>query len=286
MIGPLEKENLRVLQKMASLPVPTLALNYADGGATPRGLHYFGLAGEDEGTQLARAALDAHLQSVALVYPSADWGQRIAQQAEQELLAGGAHVQSKSPFTGDADFHELARRMLDVGSSEKRHAQLETAVGEPLAFKPRRRTDIDGVILVANTAQATQILPAIRYYYGTELPAFGTSQVNSQPSATSANDLDGLHFIEMPWLAGEDMPLRSKLQGAWLDTDDRYLRLYPLGVDALRIAQQLTEFAATPGLRIEGTTGVLTMDGNRRVHRSLTPLVFRNGSVEADDGTH
>lgn len=285
-IGPLEKENLRALQQLPSLPVPTLALNYAEGGANPRGLHYFGLAGEDEGAQLAATVLAANLQNIALVFPAADWGQRVAQQTEQALLAGGARVQSKSPFTPDTDFHEMARRMLDVGSSEKRHAQVESAVGESLAFKPRRRTDIDGVILVANTPQAVQILPAIRYYHGMEMPAFGTSHVNSQPGPTSANDLDGLHFIEMPWLAVKEQPLLQRLKAAWQDTDERYLRLYPLGIDALRIAQQLDDFSSTPAARIEGTTGVLTMDGSRRVHRQLSRLVYRNGSTEADDGPH
>lgn len=283
-IGPLEKENLRLLQQRGKLPVATLALNYPDADTTQTsGLFYFGLAGEDEAIQIAVSAARGGLRRAAILYPDADWGQRIAKQFEQTLQEQGGRVQARSSYQSSGDYSDVVRRLLDAGASEQRHARLERLLGAKLAFQPRRRQDIDFLFFIANTAQAIQLAPSVQYHYGNGLVTLATSHVNSQANANSSGDLDGIRFLEMPWLIDNESPLRVSVASTWQDVDERYMRLYALGIDALRVSQQLTVLRAGNGPQIEGATGLLSMDAANKVHRQLSWMIFHERqSARAD----
>lgn len=282
-IGPLEKEHVRLLQQRERLPVPTLALNYPDSDGGAGTLYYYGLAGEDEAAQLARAAAARDLTRAAVIYPAGEWGERLAQQVGDSLRAAGGSVRASASFQGSGDYGEVVRRLLDVGTSEVRHDRLQRLLGTRLAFTPQPRQDIDSLYIIANTLQATQIAPAVQYHHAGNLPVFATSHVNGQPSASAAADLAGIRFVEMPWIADAGQPLRQLVSNAWKDIDDRYLRLYGFGVDAWRLARQLPLFAQAPDTRIDGVTGTLTLDANRRVVRELTWMVYRDGAARVLD---
>ncbi len=289
-IGPLEKENLRLLQLRDNLPVPTIALNYPDtpgpdapdpdapGG--PATLYFFGLAGEDEASQIAEAAVAQNLRRAALLYPAGEWGQRIAQQLTQTLQQQGATVRAQAAYQGNGDYNDVVRNLLDIGSSEARHNRLARLLGIQLAFQPRRRQDIDSLFIVGNTLQATQIAPAVQYYYATGLPTFATSHVNGQPTATSALDLSGIRFVEMPWIADSEQPLRQRVAAAWKDSDERALRLYALGIDAWRLSLQLPLLMQSASTRVDGMTGLLAMDNNQLIHRQLVWMIYRDGHAQ------
>ncbi|MFZ5698170.1 MAG: penicillin-binding protein activator [Pseudomonadota bacterium] len=284
-IGPLEKENLRLLQLRDSLPVTTIALNYPDAPAPdapdgPATLYFFGLAGEDEASQIADAAVAQNLRRAALLYPAGEWGQRIAQQLTQTLQQQGATVRTQAAYQGNGDYNDVVRNLLDIGSSEARHGRLEQLLRVQLGFQPRRRQDIDSLFIIGNTLQATQIAPAVQYYYATGLPTFATSHVNGQPTATSAIDLSGIRFVEMPWIADPEQPLRQRLAATWKDSDERALRLYALGIDAWRLSQQLPLLMQSASTRIDGMTGLLAMDDNRLIHRQLVWMIYRDGHAQ------
>ncbi len=320
-LGPLEKEHLRLLQLRDTLPVTTIALNYPDtlpdtpspettanalpnppgvpdarnatvgpgadapGKKGPEALYYLGLAGEDEAAQIARFALQSGLKRVALLLPAGEWGQRIGQQLLQTVATNGGTVLATGVYQGNGDYNKVVHDLLDVQASELRHGRLERLLGNTLGFLPRRRPDIDALLIIANTAQAAQLVPAAHYYYARGVPMFATSHINGQLTVAAANDLAGVLFVDMPWIADPNQPLRQRVAAAWQDVDERYLRLYALGIDAWRLSQHLPLLAQSPEATIEGATGLLTLDQSRRIHRELAWMIFRDGRAERIHGS-
>lgn len=284
-IGPLEKENLRLLLTRPQLPVATLALNYPDSdSATPGGLFFLGLAGEDEAAQVARESLARGLSRAAILYPDAEWGQRIAREFETVFSRSGGRVAARSSYANASDYGDVVKRLLDPASSIQRHRRLVNLLGADIRFEARRRQDIDTLLLVANTPQAVQLAPAIRFHYGNDLPTVATSHINSQRDANASGDLDGIRFVEMPWIVNEDSPLRLRVADTWTGIDERLFRLYALGIDALRVGEQLPLLGGS-GYRIEGATGVLTLGAGGRIGRELQWMTFRGQKSEAGDDT-
>jgi outer membrane PBP1 activator LpoA protein len=142
-----------------------------------------------------------------------------------------------------------------------------------------RRQDLDALLIVGNTLQATQLAPAVRYYYAADLALYCTSNCNSQPSPNAANDLAGLYMTEMPWIIDAQQPLRRDIAAAWPGGDARYERLEALGVDAWRLALQWSLLQAIPGATLDGATGNLRLV-DRDIRRELSWVRYRNGRLE------
>lgn len=280
-IGPLEKTQLRALQQRPRLPVTTIALNYAD--STPRHEHlfFFGLAGEDEATQVARHLLTAGLTRPAILLPTEEWAQRIAQQFADTMRQGGAPPPLLAAYHGNGDYGEVIKSLLNVSASEVRHRRLERLLGTTLGFQASIRRDIDSLFIISNTLQGTQLVPAIRYHHADYLPMYATSHINSQPTPDALRDLDGIRFVEMPWISREEQPLREDLREISRDGEAANARLNALGADALLIAGHLAELQY--GHALEGVTGRLTLDSARAVRRELDWMQFRSGAAVRDD---
>ena len=114
----------------------------------------------------------------------------------------------------------------------------------------------------------------MRPFLNNNIPVFATSQVNSGRSDPFANiDLNGMRFVEMPWLVQPDHPavmVYPHPAGITAELE----RLYALGIDAFRVAAALLE--APRRLSLDGVTGRLTLIGNV-VAREPVHAVFRNG---------
>lgn len=284
-VGPIDKDDVKSLQQRDRLPVPTIALNYPDTPGGPAQLYFFGLSGDDEARQVAQRALADGVRHAVIISPAGDWGRHLATQFGEAFAAGGGDIRGIGEFQGNGDYGDVVQRLLDTQASELRHDRLQRILGQNLAFEAHRRQDIDSIFLIANTLQATQIVPAIQYHHAGELPAYATSLVNSSPTRSSGADLKGLRFVETPWVAYPQNALRRDAESAWSDIDDRYVRLYALGVDALRLGQQLPLLLTSPDASLEGSTGTLTLGTDRRVRRSLVWMQFRDGNAERLDAT-
>lgn len=278
-IGPLEKEHLKALQSLGRLPVTTIALNYPDAPGGPAALNYFGLAGEDEADQIAKAALAAGKRRAAALVPAGEWGERMAAQLARTMAAGGGELRATGVFQGNGDYSNVVRNLMELANSEIRHDRVERASGLKLGFEPQRRQDIDCLFIVGNTLQGTQLVPVVQYHHAGDLPLYATSHINGQITPGAIRDLAGIRFVEMPWIVDAAQPLRQRIGAAWKDIDERYLRLYALGVDTWRLAMQLP----AAGSEISGATGALSMGEGRQIHRRLEWQIYRNGNAEPLD---
>jgi outer membrane PBP1 activator LpoA protein len=251
-VGPMTKAGVSALAASTLVSVPTLALNLSDGKtALPPRFYTFGLALEAEAQLVARSAAAENLKSAILVSAKSPLAQRSrAAFAETWERLGGVIAESYE-FDARTDLSALRQALANAQA--------------------------DLVFLAADTEQARAVRPFLNHH----IAVFATSQVNSGGNDSLANgDLNGIRFVDMPWLVQPDHPavmVYPRPQGITAELG----RFYALGIDAFRIAAALIE--APRRLSLDGVTGRLTLYGNL-VAREPVQAVFRNGvGVALDD---
>jgi hypothetical protein len=251
-IGPLPKSSVAKLAEAGPLPVPTLALNRTDGGASEN-LFQFSLAPEDEAESAANYAFEAGLRRAALVYPQSGWGTRMAQafRTQWRALGGTLTVQpSYGAIRGAAE---------RVASS-----------------------DAEVVLLVATTKNVVALWEALRSA-GFNGPVIATSHVHDgRIDLDRSGLLNGLYFVDIPWLLDQqrsDRLSRQALRDRLPSVSGPLARLYAMGIDAYRLAPHVTEMKQQPGTFFPGETGGLSIDARGRVHRQLTLARFSGAGV-------
>ena len=90
--------------------------------------------------------------------------------------------------------------------SQNRLKRLQQLTTSNLEFTPRRRQDIDLIVLFTNSAQAKSIKPLLSYYYASKIPVYSSSHVFD--GQTKNSDLEGIIFNDMPWVLHEHRPTR------------------------------------------------------------------------------
>lgn len=277
-VGPLRKEAVTALNTDSDNAINTLALNVT-GTASRTGLYQYGLAPEDEAVQVARHAL-AQGRRALLVTADTPWGERLRDAYQRTWTELGGDIVGDVRYHNDTESYGSAvRRGLGVHLSELRHAELRKALSLPLHFEPRRREDVDVVLLAGFTSDAQQILPQLRYFRATGIPVFATSHVYGGGLTAARNvDLNGITFGDMPWLFGiVDRPLYDVVRRDWQRRADRYARLFGFGIDAYRLLPHVARMRMQPTLRLPGVTGDLWVDGSGIVRRNLTWLNVVDG---------
>jgi hypothetical protein len=245
-IGPMTRSGVSALAASKLVRVPTIGLNQPeDKTALPPQFYTFGLALEAEAQLVARAAFAEHFRSAILVSAKSALAQR----------------------SRDA-FAEVWRRL---GGTITEAYEFGPQTDLPALRKALSTSPADMIFLAADAEQARRARP----YFSNNIAVFATSQVNSGRNDPLANvDLNGIRFVEMPWLVQPDHPavmVYPRPEGIAADQE----RFYALGIDAFRIAAALLE---TPSrLSLDGVTGRLTLYGNV-VAREPVQAVFRNGA--------
>lgn len=285
-IGPLTKEAVAKLAELGTLPVPVLALNTLDGtDSPPAQLYQYSLAPEDEARQVAeRAWQDGHRQALVLM-SEGTWSERLLEAFSQHWQTLGGTLLKIQRYGADQRTHSnQVRDLLNIDASEQRHQALSRLLGRQPEFEPRRRQDADFLFLIASATQARLIRPLLRFHRASQLPVYTTSQVHEGTENPLLDaDLDGLRFCDMPWVMPEssDPALRDAISQLRPAQEQRYGRLYAMGIDAFQLAPYLRGQQTDMFQRHRGVTGDLTLDSARRVHRGLQWGEYRKGRVVA-----
>lgn len=270
-IGPLDRQQVARLAALPQLPLPTLALNYADNGSNPPpGLFQFGLAPEDEARSAALRAWQDGYRQMAILASREDWAVRAAQAfAEQWQELGGVLVGHEQIDQPAAIAGQIAQ-LLRVQDSERRNQRIQGVLGSSVTVQPTPRPELEALFLAANPLQARQIKPTLVFQYAGDLPVYATSHayrlsVHGEPN----EDIDGLLIAEIPWLLHSSDPMYNTVVGSWPAAAGPMGRLYAMGVDAQRIFNRLLQMQEQPDTRIEGATGSLSLDPSGQVRRVL-----------------
>ena len=282
-VGPLTREEVMAAADLASPHPPILALNFLPSEKpAPAAFYQYALSPEDEARLAARRILeDGHRHGVAIV-PAGDWGTRVLAAFKQELEAGGGTVFASATIdSSQTDFSEPVMQILRISDSQARYKRLESILGTKLEFEPRRRADLEFIFAPAQANAERLLRPQLRFHYAGDVATYATSDA-FEPDPRANQDLEGLLFPDMPWMLGSDLAeaVRASLRDAWPNGGPRHGRLFAFGFDAFRLAVTLRERGASNGVNIEGLTGRLTVDAERRIHRELNWAQLHDGEIK------
>jgi outer membrane PBP1 activator LpoA protein len=244
-VGPMTRYGVSALAASTLVSVPTLGLNLPEGkAALPPRFYTFGLALEAEAELVARSAAAEHLKSAILVSAKGQLAQRSRTAFAETWARLGGVITESYEFDARTDLSTLRQALAN--------------------------SQADLVFLAADKPQARAVRPFLNH----RIAVFATSQVNSGGTDSLADDdLNGIRFVEMPWLVQPDHPAvmaYPRPQGI----ADEQERFYALGIDAFRIAAALLQGSRT--LNLDGVTGRITLYGNQMA-REPVQAVFRNG---------
>ena len=289
LVGPLRKPRVSGVRGYSDLGARVLALNIVseDNNASPAGFYQFGLSPEDEANQVARRAIAVGKRALLLV-PDTSWGHRMHAAYSSTWSDLGGTLVAEIFYGESADTYPTAvKRGFSIDLSETRGTELQRTVGINLHREPRRRQDVDVILLAGFPDNARQILPQIRYFRAENVPVYATSHVYAGGTRLSRDsDLDGITFGDMPWLfAANDHDSFNAVRRNWGAESQTFARLYGFGIDAYRLLPYLPKLQQQRGLRVPGVTGDLWMDERGVIHRNMTWLQFVDGLPQLQEQT-
>lgn len=278
-IGPFLKSAVDSLTRSSQANIPTLTLNYARNQTRKiNNLFQFGLLPEDEAMQSAEMAFRTGHSRAAILVPKGRWGQRLGNAFQQRFEDLGGQVMSREIFTANKNnFKKPIQSMLNIKQSYSRYRHIERVMGTKMKFIPYRRQDVDMIFIAATPRDSRQLKPQFRFHYAGEIPVFATShsftgQINKQAD----RDIDGLNFIDMPWILNPPNKFKQSLINYWPE-QQRYTRFFALGVDAYNLIPFLARLKNKSYERFSGQTGNLFLDPSNRIHRELLWAKFYRG---------
>jgi hypothetical protein len=263
-VGPLTRDAVDALVRGGGASLPVLALNAPSSPAPlPPSMLALGLRIEDEARSIVRALLrlpmTAGTTSAAL--PLA-------------VVVGGGVLERRAGAAFTAAARERERRIETLELSLKKE-RLE-ALAKRLAAQPWQ-----AILLALDAGEAA----AVRPWLPAEATIIGTSRLHLlEPSTIGlATDLEGLAFVDMPWLLEPDHPAVMVYPRPATPYSAELERLYALGIDAYRVAAEWTKGGSR--FELDGVTGWLRVDPalGGRVERSPVMAVFANGKAERRD---
>lgn len=280
-IGPLEKNHVGALYALP-LSVPVLALNRSDlGTPSPAQLFQFGLAPEDEASQIARSGAQQHFHHALIIAPEAEQHSRELQAFTQQWLQDGGDIIGTALFRNPQSLSLAIKTALNITQSEARKRDIEGLLGRKVEFAPHRRSDVDMVFMLAHPQQARSIVPTLAFHYAGDIPAYALSRSYSGfDNPALDHDIEGLRFTELPWMLDPQQPLKQQILAS-LPQSKSYLRLYALGVDSFALYPRLQALQSQPENGIYGQTGYLTVSAQRVIRRELPLAQIKDGAARA-----
>ena len=237
-VGPLTRNGVTALAGAPGLiTVPTLALNVPDPGGKPAAkLYTLSLQVEAEARQVAQLALSEGRRKAFTVSAATPLARRMREAFIEEFQRGGGH--HIADYANTADTAGLER--------------LKQASGLGVA---------DMVFFAADAARVRGVRSQM-----SQITAYGTSQLNPGPGG-GAGELVDVRFVDMPWMVQPDHPAVMIYSRPGPRAGDDLERLYALGIDAFRVAQDL--HAGKRDIELDGVTGRLRLGPDGHFRRGL-----------------
>jgi outer membrane PBP1 activator LpoA protein len=256
-VGPLVRDDLKILAAMAIELPYTIALNQFDEAAgPPPTLFTFPLSIDSDARLIARrlrempGAAPQGVPSVVVLSTDTPLMRRFAAAFTTEWLGVGGSV------PGSMRFAPAVEAM--------------TAMRREIARRPP-----SAIVLAMDGANATLAKP----YLGV-VPAYASALVFERETMATVHDLDGLIVAEIPWIVTPTAPQFDGLPRR--DYPSAALtRLYALGLDAFRIAKAFGN-GVPEHYTLDGATGQITLEGKQFMREGRFG-VFRDGRLTALD---
>ncbi|MES2160891.1 MAG: penicillin-binding protein activator [Pseudomonadota bacterium] len=291
-IGPLARSAVAAIAASPLLQKPTIALNYPDGYGTPGAaplpplMLAMGLSIEEEARQAAQwAAADLPGSTAVILSTSTPWQRRVAAAFAAQWQRHGLPVKmvelsAPDGYLSDPELVQLRARLRDdtpgllfSAMSADQTRQLRGALGDAFNSEPSNPTFSTADALPPPPVPVPA--PQLR-----ALPIYGTSALNPGSGSNSpTQELDGVRLLDLPWQIQRDHPAVMVYPHPLQSNSADIERLYALGIDAYRVARELSRHRAGR-FHLDGVTGRLTIDfgqGAAAFERIEQPAVYKNG---------
>lgn len=265
-VGPLPRAAVSDVIEGRRTELPLVALNFpeSDAGAAPQMLAV-ALSLEVEAQRIARIAL-----SEFVGMRTVDTRARLAVVARP----GGLERRIANAYIAALRSEGEVPRLIEWTPATA------AGVGKQLAAP-----GLEAVFLALTARDAAQM----RALIPREAQVFGTSLLNagdprtSPDAATLAHDLEGVRFVDMPWLLEPDHSGVMVYPRSEAARSIEMVRLYALGIDAYRIAAVWMK--GERRFDIDGVTGRLRVDRARSLRVERTPVLgmYRGGELRRID---
>jgi uncharacterized protein len=250
LVGPLTRDDLKTVIAIAPARPRMLALNQSDDGTPlPDDAYALTLAVDADAVLLARAARADGVRTVSVVASDGSLQQRFASAFTAEWQRTGGSAPRQYRFDANPDMLALLRRELGARPS-------------------------DAVVLAVDSEHA-----ALAKSFMPPGPVYAVSQIADDLGTPISHDLDGVRYVEIPWLADPNSPElanmpRANLGNPVLD------RLYALGLDAFAVSQMLAEPLPPQQIELEGATGHLSLTPAHTFARQGRLMEIREGRAQ------
>lgn len=292
-IGPLLKPDVEIFLTLSAqqtaLQVPTLLLNLPLQQPLATYQAALSMRPEDEAVQAA-ATLSQQNYKKPIVLSHNDWvSKRIAITFSHQWQLSTGNTVDIVYFDQGQQMQTSLKDSLDVNVSQSRIKQLNSRLKHNIKSEPRNRRDIDMIYLVGSAAQTRLIKPYIDVNispFAEIIPIYASSRshsnFNDKNNASSTNDLHGLTFTQIPWLLDskqQDKTLHKLSNTLWPKRTDSLSRIFAMGFDSYHLLGKVSLMRKAPYLRHFGQTGVLKLNPNNILTRSLIWGQYKNDKV-------
>jgi outer membrane PBP1 activator LpoA protein len=295
-IGPLLKDNLEKylsLQNSVDInnevklsSVTTLLLNVPKSLPLKEGQFALSMRPEDEGIQAAASLSNASYKHPIILSHDDAVSRRIANAFVTQWKKMTKTLIDVVYFESGKKMQADIKTSLDVIESESRIKELTNNLKYSLKTQTRNRRDVDMIYLIGSAKQTRLVKPFIEVNispFAKTIPVFASSRSHSIKSDnSSSSDLQGLTFTEIPWLLNSTMQnktLASTSKELWPKRSDSLSRIFALGYDSLNLLSTLSQMKKSPYIRHYGQTGVLQLNSDGVLNRSLLWGQYKRGKV-------
>lgn len=145
----------------------------------------------------------------------------------------------------------LLSKILLIESSEERARKLSRAISEKIESIPRRRMDIDSIIMTVSLKTARSLKPELEYNFGESISVYLFPNWQSEDFYLNKElDLDKVFLIDLPWMFSPKISYIDNLP-------KRKNRYFALGYDAYDISLLLNNPDSERRFEFNGLSGNL-----------------------------
>jgi len=157
----------------------------------------------------------------------------------------------------------LLSNILLIESSKERSRKLSRALSTPLESFPRRRMDIDSIIMSVSLEQARSLKPQLEYNFGESLSVYLFPNWDNQAFNIKRElDLEGITLIDLPWMLNAKATFIPELT-------IKRSRNFAYGFDAYDIVLLKSNPQSSNYFKYIGMTGELVYKNGKLVRKSL-----------------
>ncbi len=275
-IGPLLKPNVDNYITQDNIAQPTLLLNLpAKQQIKPQHI-VLSMDPKDEAIQAATTLSRQNFKH-PIVFSQQD---NVSKRITNNFVSQWNKITGVQPqvvfFDSESKMQEQLKDSLEISLSKQRIRDIDVRIRQKLKTETRSRRDLDMIYIVGSPNETRLLKPYIDVNispFAQAIPIFASSRShNDNGDSSDRRDLTGLHFTEMPWLLDskqQNKPLKELNKSIWPSRSNSLQRIFAMGYDSLSLVDKFQMIKQTPYIRHYGQTGILKLDDQGVLTRSL-----------------